>query len=91
MRTIQKPTIKALLASIAALGICSAAQATPVYNAANGHYYDINSNPLTWSVAKAAAEALQFNGMNGHLVTITSAAEQSFLEREFACCCIRQQ
>ena len=34
----------------------------------------------TWAEAKAAAEALTFMGVNGHLVTITSAGEQTFIE-----------
>lgn len=41
----------------------------------NGHWYRlVEDNTKGWTAAKAAAEAL-----GGHLVTITSGAEQSFL------------
>lgn len=40
----------------------------------NGHYYKLFDNSLSWSSAKETCEKL-----GGHLVTITSAAEQMFL------------
>ncbi len=40
----------------------------------NGHYYQIFSDSISWSSAKKYCEDL-----GGHLVTITSAEEQSFL------------
>jgi hypothetical protein len=42
--------------------------------AANGHQYHLFEENTTWSGAKRRAEA-----MGGHLVTITSAAEEEFL------------
>ena len=41
----------------------------------NGHSYELVQNSVTWSAAKAAAEA-----RGGYLATITSAAEQAFVE-----------
>lgn len=41
----------------------------------NGHTYQVIEAPLNWNEAKLACERL-----GGHLVTVTSAAEQSFLE-----------
>lgn len=41
----------------------------------NGHYYQYYTKSLSWENAQAACEAL-----GGHLVTITSQEEQTFLE-----------
>lgn len=41
----------------------------------NGHYYQVYDTPMTWDEAKAYCESL-----GGHLVTITSGAEQEFVE-----------
>ena len=40
----------------------------------NGHHYKVIAEHATWHVAKARCEA-----MGGHLVTITSAAEDDFV------------
>jgi FG-GAP-like repeat/Lectin C-type domain len=55
--------------------------ATPVYDPANGHWYQAVqvSSPITWQEARVAAAALVFAGQPGHLVTITSAKEQEFV------------
>jgi hypothetical protein len=59
------------------------AQATsaPIYNPANGHWYQVvrAPRPLNWYEARAAAEALTFAGYRGHLATFTSANENQFL------------
>ncbi len=48
--------------------------------AGNGHYYEFVSAPgITWTAARAAASARTFNGLQGYLVTITSAAENAFM------------
>ncbi len=58
----------------------------PIYNPENGHYYDKITVPgsITWDAAKAEAEqkTLDVNGVHyiGHLVTITSAEEQQFID-----------
>jgi hypothetical protein len=53
----------------------------PVYNAANGHWYQAiqAATPVTWLEARAAAETLSYAGYRGHLVTLTSADEEWFL------------
>ena len=46
----------------------------------NGHYYEyVKQGGLTWAQAQAAASQRTFNGRTGHLVSITSAAENSFV------------
>jgi hypothetical protein len=61
----------------------AAAQAflAPVYNPSNGHWYQVVPVPggIAWPAARAAAAALSYAGYPGHLVTITSPAENQFL------------
>ena len=50
------------------------------YSSVTGHYYEIvQSNGIDWDDAKTAAEASTLYGLTGYLVTITSAAENSFV------------
>jgi uncharacterized repeat protein (TIGR01451 family) len=46
----------------------------------NGHYYQVVGDPgVDWATANALAEAATFEGLGGHLATITSAGENSFV------------
>jgi hypothetical protein len=56
---------------------------SPVYNPSNGHWYQaVQFSPgVTWYQARAAAVALTQSGYPGHLIAITSAEEQLFVER----------
>ena len=47
-------------------------------NPANSHWYQVVVSTGGWSQAKAAAASMTFQGMPGHLATITSSAENSF-------------
>ena len=53
--------------------------ATPIQWSGNGNFYEVSNISLQWSEAKDVAENSTFNGMNGHLVTITSADEDAFV------------
>ena len=72
--------IRALLVLAGVLIVAHQAFATPIQwtvgNGGNGHYYDIILVPggISWSGANAAAVSA-----NGHLATITSAAEGIFV------------
>ena len=45
-----------------------------------GHQYEvIVANDINWAIAKTNAEGMQFAGVSGHLATITSSAENAFL------------
>lgn len=58
------------------------AVATPIYYEANGHYYDAvpaDEPGITWGEANIAAQASSYEGMNGHLATITSQDENNFI------------
>jgi choice-of-anchor C domain-containing protein len=50
-----------------------------VTDPSTGHRYMAVAGAITWPSAKLAAEALTCGASTGHLATITSAAEQSFL------------
>ena len=54
---------------------------TQKFNSANNHIYEYvdAASSFTWISAKAAAESKTLAGVSGHLVTITSASEQSFV------------
>jgi hypothetical protein len=73
---------QAMSVAVAAGSICSGvmAQSTAVQwttaSGGNGHWYERVNLPseITWTSSNAAANAL-----NGHLVTLTSAAEQSWV------------
>ncbi len=53
---------------------------TPMYNPENGHYYRLIDSPsISWTDAHNMAENYVFNGLNGHLVTITSQSENDFV------------
>jgi hypothetical protein len=67
-----------------------AAQAAPILwssgSGGNDHYYDLilvpdpfTGNNNAWSTDSAAASASVFNGVSGHLATVTSQAENDFL------------
>jgi hypothetical protein len=51
----------------------------PVFNPANGHWYQPVVDRQIWADANTAAQGWVFEGMRGHLATLTSAAEQEFL------------
>ncbi len=49
------------------------------YNAATGNFYRFVSAAVNYATAEAAANAALLNGAAGHLATITSAAENTFV------------
>ncbi len=70
----------ALVAVVMGMSSIVPALAVPVLNPANGHHYELISTTLSWTDAKSEAEASIFQGVNGHLVTITSGSEDAFVE-----------
>jgi hypothetical protein len=71
---------KTILTSFAAITLAAFnAQAIPIAGSP-GNYYEIVLSPgITWAAANSAANASTYGGMNGHLVTITSAPEDAFV------------
>lgn len=49
-----------------------------VASGGNDHWYEYVSGPLTWGNARSAALAASFNGLQGYLATLLSAAENTF-------------
>lgn len=60
------------------LGI-SASLTGAAYFAGTGSYYEFVATTVNWSTAKSGAAAATFNGMQGHLATVTSLAENQFI------------
>lgn len=76
---------KSILAAIVGLMFsASAAMATPVLWSDNGHYYERFDSEVTWDQARLLAEGMSHNGVQGHLVTITSLEENLFLTNDAA-------
>ncbi len=48
---------------------------------ANGHYYQLITTTCSWSTARDNAKNKTYNGMAGHLVTITSSGENDFIQK----------
>ena len=73
-----------------ALCLCSSiAQSAPVQwtvlSGGNGHYYEfVAAEGIEWIDANAAATARSYNGVFGYLATLTSAAEDTFVDTNFA-------
>lgn len=62
----------------------STARAVPMLFAGTGNYYDFVSAPnINWIVARDAAAGTTFLGVSGHLATITSEAENDFIDANF--------
>ena len=56
------------------------ANATPVLDSLNGHWYDyVESSDTGWQSAKDAASNSVFRGMKGYLATISDSAENDFI------------
>ena len=49
------------------------------FNLFNGHFYEYVSTQQSWTSAKSAAAAKSYYGRQGYLVTISSEAENSYL------------
>ena len=47
----------------------------PVLWSGNGHYYDIVSYQGSWDAARAHAGTVSYEGLQGHLATVTTAAD----------------
>jgi hypothetical protein len=61
--------------------MANAAAGTPVFSAGTGSYYDVVDAKMTWTTAEASASSMFYQGIQGRLATITSAAENDFIEQ----------
>lgn len=71
----------AILVTVLVAASCGTALAGegPIYWPENGHYYELIETPVTWHEAEYLAEEREHDGRQGHLVTITSQAENDFV------------
>jgi hypothetical protein len=49
----------------------------------NGHYYELVTSPLSFDNARIAAGQKTYNGLGGHLATVTTQEEFNFLTASF--------
>jgi hypothetical protein len=63
-----------------ALSLLCASTWAQTYDPANNEYYQVVTGPnLPWLTAEQTALTMYYNGLEGHLVTITSQAEDTFV------------
>ena len=77
-----KTAFKLVLVWLLVLGAAEVVVAAPIQWDGNGHYYEVvelGNTLMPWEQAAAAAQSKTYNGLQGHLVTITSAAENAFV------------
>ena len=61
------------------IGSFTVAPDIPLQNPSNGHFYRVVDGNLSWIDARAAAETTLFQGIAGHLVTISDQAELDWI------------
>lgn len=75
--------MKTLTATLGLLSLAAAAHAAPVqWSAASGgndHYYEFVTTATTWDSASADAQSRTYDGLTGHLLTLTSQEEKDFV------------
>jgi len=78
-RTASRATLAAgLLAAAAILPLGHSAVAAPV-QFGSSYYEFVLDEAVSWDEANTSASGRTFNGVNGHLATVTSSAENDFL------------
>ena len=79
--------MKIMRTAIGLFFIGTAASAAPIQwsgaTGGNDHYYELIVGTFSFAESLAAAESSTYLGLTGHLVTITSAEEQAFLDGAF--------
>lgn len=78
-----KSSCSILWASFLCCSIPSAL-AAPALFPGNGHHYDFIPGSFTWDAARADAATRTYLGVSGHLATVTTAAEDSFIRATFS-------
>jgi hypothetical protein len=72
-----------ILGFFTALVLSMSAHAVPVQFGSSFYEAIDSQSQISWDDAKAAAEGMSFNGHQGHLAIITSAAEDQFIIDQF--------
>ena len=83
LRTIQYQNVASGTPAAGGRTIQFSLGAAGLYFEPNGHFYEYVSAPgLTWQAARDAAAARSYFGLQGYLVTVTSAAENTFVTQK---------
>ena len=77
--------LSAGLMGLILLAATTTARANPVQSNENGHYYEfVPAYGISYDAAKAAAAASSYLGVQGHLATVTTPTEDTFLHNNFS-------
>lgn len=79
MSSIASRRLVVLFGGVALLGLASGARADVYVWSGNGHGYELVGTVLAWEDARAAAAVAIWQGVPGHLATLTSAGEDAFV------------
>jgi len=72
-----------LLSTLIAASVTAAPLEWPASSGGNGHFYEYVTGTVSWEEARDAAAARTYLGRPGHLVTITSPEENTFVAQSF--------
>ncbi|MGC4121613.1 MAG: Ig-like domain repeat protein [Myxococcales bacterium] len=85
LRTVRYQNIQANNPTAGTRQISFSVGASSLYFADNGHYYEfLASSGISWTAARDAAALRRYYGLKGYLVTVTSAAENTFVAGKLA-------
>ncbi len=80
LRTVTYQNLKSGNRTLGVRQVTFSIGATRLYFPDNHHYYEFITAPdITWTHARAAAALRTYYGLQGYLVTVTSAAENDFI------------
>jgi hypothetical protein len=60
-------------------GTTRSVSGSPIFDPTNGHYYEVIVSTGGWERANVIAQSLTYNGLQGYLATVTSQAENDFI------------
>src|ERR1043165_6544431 len=73
--------VNSVLTAVVLLGIFSLSKGHAQSLGPNGHYYKVvQEGNLLWAAARIKAAQSTFNNQNGYLATISSSAEDQFID-----------
>ena len=78
-RMVRWAVVAVVLGAVQSGQVPALADSAPVRMPGTSHWYQVVDTPMPWEQARRHAKTLTVNGMPGHLVTITSAAESDFV------------
>lgn len=75
--------VHGLLLLVLGSAIPGAVEAEPIQWSGNQHWYEFVAGSVAWTEANAAAQSMTWQGLPGHLATLTSLAEDNFVWSNF--------